>query len=76
MNDPEVMHILQAVRNVRKLRRGSVGNPAGSKLNTGTHKSNAVCIRVFSNKLIDVTVVHPLGNHGKLVGAERNPQQR
>lgn len=74
VNDPEVMHILQAVRNVHKLRIGSVGNLLRS--NVDTHKGDAVCIGVFPNELADVSIVHPLGNHRKPVLADCHSKER
>ena len=74
MNHPEVMHILQATRNIRQLPDELVRHLPGS--NTDTHKSSPVCTRIYPNELVDVAIVHPLGNHRKLAFGERHSKQR
>jgi hypothetical protein len=74
VDDAEVMHILQAIRNICQLPGGLVGHSSGS--NTDAYKRSSVCIRVFSNELVGVAIVHPLGNHRKVVFAERHSKQR
>ena len=67
------MHILQAIRCLCQLSNGSVWHPLG--LNTNTYKRNSVCVGIFPNELVDVSIVHPLGNHRKLVFAKHHPEQ-
>jgi hypothetical protein len=76
MNDPEVVHILQTICHVCQLRSGSVEKLARIEYIGGTHKSSAVCIIIFPNELVDVSIVHPLGNHRKSVFADRHPKER
>ena len=74
VNHPEVVHILQAIRNIHQLADESVKHLLGS--NTDTYKRSPVCVRIHPNELVDVSMVHPLGNHRKDVLVERHSEQR
>ena len=74
VNHPEAMHILQAIRNICQLPDGLVRHLP--EPNTNTYKRSSVCIRIFPDELIGVSIVHPLGNHRKVVFAERHSKQR
>ena len=74
VNHPEVMHILQAIRNIRQLTDESVRHLLGS--NTDTYKRSPVCIGIHPNELVDISMVHPLGNNRKVALTERQSEQR
>ena len=73
MDYMEVVHILQAVRNVSQLNSTSV---VSLRCQVITHKLNAVCVPVPLDEFIDVSVFHPLGNQNKSVFVQRHPKQR
>ena len=73
VNDAEAMHILQTICNICQLHGGSVGYLSG--LNVETYKGNAICIVIFPNKLGDVPIVHPFGNHCKLAVVDSHPKK-
>jgi len=69
----EVMHILQATRNTSQLNGSSVGLMRDQMT---TYKLGAVYILVPLDELIDVSVLHPLGNESKSVFIRRHSKQR
>jgi len=69
----EVMHVLQPICNPGQLNGGpSVMVPRDQ---VTTYKLGAVYIFVPLDKLIDVSVFHPLGNQSKPVFIQCHPKQ-
>ena len=60
----EVVHILQAIRNASQLSGTSVWILQGQ---VTTHKFSTVHMAIPHNELVDVSVLHPLGNQSKPV---------
>jgi len=60
MDDAEVMHVLQAICNINQLDSELVSH-AGVKCNT--YELNAVHVSIPLNKLTDIPIFHPRGNH-------------
>jgi len=73
MDHAEIMHILQTTRNTGQLNSTSARPPQGT---VTTHELNTVHVPVPFNKLVDVSVVHPLRNQSKPVFAYRHSEQR
>jgi len=59
MDDTEVVHILQAIRNINQLDNESVRFSFGSS----TYKINAVHMPILPDELVDIPIFHPCGNH-------------
>ena len=72
VDDAEVMHILQAVRDASQL-----GSISASLLRdqATTYKLSAVYVPIPLDELVDVSVFHPLGNHREPVFAHCHPEQ-
>ena len=68
------MHVRQAVRNINQLNRTSVRCFSGDR--GVTHKPSAVHMFVLLDKLVDVPVFHPLGDHRKPAVTYRHSKQR
>jgi len=62
MDHAEVMHVLQAICNAGQLNSTSVWLLRGQLT---THKLSTVHVPVPLNKLVDVSMFHPLGNQSK-----------
>jgi hypothetical protein len=74
MNHAEAMHVRQAVRNINQLNRTSARLCSGD---CGvTHKLSAVHMIVLLDKLVDVTMFHPLRDHRKSAVTYRHSEQR
>jgi len=70
----EVVHVLQPVRNAGQLNgRASV---TMLRDHTTTYQLGAVYVLIHLNKLVDVSVFHPLGNQSESVFIQRHPNQR
>ena len=74
MNNVAVMHILQAIRNINQLNSESAGVLLGVK--RSTYKHSTVYMWVILNEFIDVSILHPLGNHCKPIFTHCHPEQR
>ena len=72
MDDAEVMHILQAVRDPSQLGGASVSLLQDR---VTTYKLGAVYMPIPLDELVDVSVFHPLGNHREPVFAHCHPEQ-
>ena len=72
MDHPEAMHVRQAARNVNQLERTSVKPWYGWG---STYKLSTVHVFVLLDKLIDVPMFHPLGDHRKPALAYRHSKQ-
>jgi len=59
MNYTEVMHILQPIRNASQLGSSSVGF-LGDQV--ATYKLGPVYIPVPLDEVVDVSILHPIGN--------------
>jgi len=57
MNHVELMHILQPIRNVNQLNGTSVGLLRDQ---VRTYELGAIHTRIPLNKLVDISMVHPL----------------
>ena len=64
MNYTEVMHILQAIRNTSQL-NGTLGRLPRDQV--VMYELSAVCMWIFPDELVDVSVFHPLRNQRKPV---------
>ena len=73
VNHVEVMHVLQAARNVSQLNRTSARLCGWNR--GVTHKLSAVHIFVLPDKFVDVPMFHPLGDHRKPAVAYRHSNQ-
>ena len=62
---PEVMHVLQAIRNAGQLN----GRPSVrlQRDQVTTYELVAVCVPILLDEFIDVSIFHPLGNQSKPV---------
>jgi len=69
----EVMHVLQPVCNAGQLNGKSVMVPRDQVI---TYKLGAVDVLVPLDKLVDISVFHPLGNQGEPVFIQCHPKQR
>jgi hypothetical protein len=74
VNHAETVHMRQTVRNVNQLNGTSV-RLCGNGDRGATHKLDTVHTFVPSNKLDDVTMFHPLGDHRKPVFAYRHSEE-
>ena len=74
VNHPEAVHVHQTVRNVNQLNGALVRLSEGGDRGT-THKLSAVYMSVLLDELVDVPVIHPLGNHRKSAFAYRYSKQ-
>ena len=68
------MHVCQATCNVGQLNRESVRLSESGDRGVA-YKLNAVCMSVLLNELIDVPILHPLGDHGKSALTHRHSKQ-
>ena len=68
MDDAEVMNVLQPIRNIYQLPSGSAGHKL--ELRMVTYERDAICVVIPPNELVDVSVVHPFGNHCEPVLAD------
>ena len=75
MNHAEAVHVLQAARDINQLNGTSV-RLFGGEDQRATYKLSAVHLIVPFNKLHDVPVFHPLGDHRKPEFTHRHPKQR
>ena len=73
MDNPEVVHILQPIRNPSQLDNTSVSLPQDR---VTTYQLSAIHVSIPLDELIDVSVLHPLRNHREPVFAHRHPKQR
>ena len=69
----EIVHILQAARNVSQLTNTSMRLLRGQ---AATYKLRAVCVGIPLNESVDISVLHPLGYHRKPVITDGNSKQR
>jgi hypothetical protein len=74
VNHMEAMHVFQAVRNINQLNSTSVRHLCGW-VTRATYKLSTIHIFVLLDKLVDVPIPHPLGDHCKPVFAYRHPKQ-
>ena len=72
VDDTEVMHILQAVRNPSQLDSTSVSLLQDQ---VTTYKLSAVHLPIPPREFVDVPVFHPLGYHRKPVLTHRHPEE-
>ena len=73
MDNPEIMEIFQPIRNIDQLHNIS-RVPVG--IGGVTYKHRAVGVLILFNKLVDISIIHPFGNHCKPVFAYCHPKQR
>ena len=73
MDNAEVVHVLQAIRNASQLNSTSVGPLRGQ---VTTHKFSTVYMPIPLDELIDVPVFHPLRNQSEPVFVECHSKQR
>jgi hypothetical protein len=73
MNNVEAMHVRQAARNINQLNRTSARLCSGDR--GVMHKLSPVHMIVLLDKLVDVPMFHPLGDHGKPVVTYRHSKQ-
>ena len=64
VNYMEFMHILQPICSVGQLKGSSA---IISRIEVTTYKLGAVHMLIPPNKVVDVSILHPLGNEGKAV---------
>ena len=74
VNHAETVHMRQTVRNVNQLNGTSV-RLCGNGDRGATHKLDTVHTFVLSNKLDDITIFHPLGDHRKPVFTYRHSEE-
>ena len=72
MDNAEIMHIPQAIRDVDQLNGRSARLLRGQAT---AYKLGAIHVPIPLDKLVDVPVFHPLGNHRKLVFAYRHSKK-
>ena len=73
MDNLEVVHVLQPVRNPSQLENTSVSLPQDR---VTTHQLSAVHVSIPLDELIYVSVLHPLRDHREPMFAHRHPKQR